>query len=472
MTNVTGRIILLTLAGIAAGLLTWFLSDLSGLIRLPDTGGALTASQANQQAFVCTFFGAMIGLMLGLADMIASGMQAQWLRITGYGLLIGAVAGFVGINFGIPFYSLLHVENVTNPAQFILNTLARALGWAFIGALAGSADGIRKWSGRTIRNGVIGGFIGGLLGGTVFEAAVYIFVFVPRPAVVSRLLGFLITGGLIGLFIGLVQQLLKEAWVRIVLGKNEGREVLIDKEQTTIGRSELSDIGLFGDMSVAKNHAIIAAAPNGGYVLRDVSEQPGTVFVNERKAQRGEDLPIRGGDTIKIGNKTLLFFERFTKERTQVEKDGRMPSASPVASPAAGSAPLPPLTGSFGGGAAPAPTQYPTTNGATVNQGNPFAPTKQADGYKLVVVSGPHTGQVFSARSGSIIGRDPSVDIPISQDTSASRRHARFVQEALSVAIEDAGSTNGTFVNGQRVTRQSLVPGDTILIGGTSLRLE
>jgi pSer/pThr/pTyr-binding forkhead associated (FHA) protein len=469
MTNVTGRIILLTLAGIAAGILTWFLSDLSGLIRLPDTGGALTTSQAQQQAFVCTFFGAMIGLMLGLADMIATGMQAQWPRIAGYGLLIGAAAGFVGINFGIPFYSLLHVENVSNPFQFVLNTIARALGWAFIGALAGSADGIRKWSGRTIRNGVIGGFIGGLLGGTVFEAAVYLFAFVPRPAVVSRLLGFLITGGLIGLFIGLVQQLLKEAWVRIVLGKNEGREVLIEKEQTTIGRSELSDIGLFGDMSIAKNHALVVAVPNGGYVLRDVSEQPGTVFVNERKAQRGEDVPIRGGDTIKIGNKTLLFFERFTKERTQVAKDGKVRPAATVSAPLSGSAPLPPLTGGF----AAAPTMAPSVNGVTASHNTPFASAAApGDGYKLVVVDGPHTGQVFPARSGFIIGRDPGVEISIPQDTSASRRHARIVQEALSVAIEDAGSTNGTWVNGQRVTRQSLVPGDTVVIGGTSLRLE
>ncbi|MBC7807038.1 MAG: FHA domain-containing protein [Akkermansiaceae bacterium] len=466
MTNVTGRILLLTLAGITAGILTWLLSDMSGLIRLPDTGGALTTEQASQQALICTFFGAMIGLMLGLADMIATGMQAQWLRITGYGVLIGAAAGFVGINFGIPFYSLLHVENVTNSFQFLLNTLARALGWAFIGALAGCADGIRKWSGRTIRNGVIGGFIGGLVGGTVFEAAVYLFAFVPRPAVVSRLLGFVITGGLIGLFIGLVQQLLKEAWVRIVLGKNEGREVLIDKEQTTIGRSELSDIGLFGDMSVAKNHAVVVAAPNGGYVLRDVSGQPGTVSVNERKAQGGEDIPIRGGDTIRIGNKTLLFFERFTKERTAVAKDGRVPKAGSPA-PIPGSSSLPPLTGGFGSA-----QTSPSGGGAAVSPGNPFAPTKQSDGYKLVVVSGPHTGQIFPARSGSIIGRDPSVDISISQDTSASRRHARIVQEALSVAIEDAGSTNGTFVNGQRITRQSLVPGDTVVIGGTSLRLE
>ncbi len=451
MTNVTGRIVLLTLAGIAAGLLTWFLSDLSGLIRLADTGGALTPDQAAQQAFVCTFFGAMVGLLLGLADMIAGGLQAQWLRIVGYGLGIGAAAGFVGITFGTPFYSWLHVENASNPLAFLMNTLARALGWAFIGALAGGADGVRKWSGRTIRNGVIGGFIGGLIGGTVFEAAVYLFAFVPRPAVVSRLLGFIITGALIGLFIGLVQQLLKEAWVRIVVGKNEGREVLIDKEQTSIGRSELSDIGLFGDMTVAKNHALLVAAPGGGYILRDVSGQGGTVFVNEKRAQGGEDIPMRSGDTIKVGAKTLMFFERLTKERTAVVKDGKV---RPAAVPASSGSIMP---------------TAPATNGASA--GNAVRPGADA-GYKLVIIAGPHTGQVFPARSGDVIGRDPAADIPIPNDTSASRRHARIMQEALSFAIEDAGSTNGTFVNGQRVTRQSLVPGDTVVVGGTSLRLE
>ncbi len=474
MTNVTGRIILLTLAGIAAGMLTWFLSDLSGLIRLPDEAKytpevlARYPNALRDQTISVVFFGAMIGLLLGVADMIASGAQAQWKRVVGYGLLIGAVAGFVGLSFGSAVFGWFYSDNVNNPVRFLVNTFARALGWAFIGALAGCADGIRKWSGRTIRNGVIGGFIGGLIGGTVFEAAVYLFVFVPRPAVVSRLLGFLITGGLIGLFIGLVQQLLKEAWVRIVLGKNEGREVLIDKELTTIGRSELSDIGLFGDMSVAKNHAVVVAAPGGGYLLRDVSDLPGTVFVNDRKAQRGEDMPIRGGDTIKVGNKTLLFFERFTKERTSVAKDGKIPAAkSPVSSQ--GAQPLPPLTGGF---VAPAATPVPSLNGATVSGAGAFAPPKQTDGYCLVVVAGPHTGEVFPARSGAIIGRDPGADIPLPQDTSASRRHARIVQEALSVAVEDAGSTNGTFVNGQRITRQSLVPGDTVVVGGTSLRLE
>ena len=457
MFNVSGRITLLTLAGIAAGLLTWLLSDLSGIIRLPDVG-AYTAEVLAQypnavrdQTTVGVFFGAMVGLMLGLADMIASGMGAQWKRIIGYGVLIGAIAGFVGLSFGGVVFGWLYSDGVTNPLRFLFNTLARAAGWGFIGALAGSADGIRKWSGRTVRNGVIGGFIGGVLGGTVFEAAIYLFAWVPRPAVVSRLLGFVITGALIGLFIGLVQQLLKEAWVRIVVGKNEGREVLLDKTQSTIGRSELSDIALFGDMSVQKNHAVVIASPSGGYVLRDLAEKSGTVKVNGNTVPKGEEVPVRSGDTILVGGKTLLFFERLTKERTASVRDGRTVSPVPAA-----------LMGLSAGSAVPSPPAPFSTAPATAT----------TPGKMLVATSGPHIGQSFAARSGAIIGRDAAVEIALPNDASASRRHARIVQEALSLAIEDTGSTNGTFVNGQRITRQSLVPGDIVLVGTSELRLE
>jgi pSer/pThr/pTyr-binding forkhead associated (FHA) protein len=71
-----------------------------------------------------------------------------------------------------------------------------------------------------------------------------------------------------------------------------------------------------------------------------------------------------------------------------------------------------------------------------------------------------------------VIGRDSSADIALTADSKASRTHARLVADGAGYAIEDAGSTNGTFVNGQRVTRQPLAVGDTIIIGTTSLRFE
>ena len=72
-----------------------------------------------------------------------------------------------------------------------------------------------------------------------------------------------------------------------------------------------------------------------------------------------------------------------------------------------------------------------------------------------------------------VMGRDPANAIGLPDDTKASRAHARVVRDSGgNWVVEDNGSTNGTFVNGQRITRQELAPGDTILIGATALRFE
>jgi len=89
-----------------------------------------------------------------------------------------------------------------------------------------------------------------------------------------------------------------------------------------------------------------------------------------------------------------------------------------------------------------------------------------------VAVEGPHAGKTFRLTSEAVIGRDPSCDIALPEDVKASRTHARIRREGTGFVIEDAGSTNGTFVNGRRVQKQALVPGDTVLIGTSSLLLE
>ncbi len=465
MSSASGRVVLLTLAGIAAGLLTWFFSDLSGLIRLPDTGGALTPQENLQQSAVCTVFGALIGALLGVADGLASGTRGQWPKIVGIGLLVGAAAGFAGLQFGMAFYGFLHTEAVTNPFSFLRNVIARALGWAFIGALAGTADGVRKWSGRVLCNGIIGGFIGGLFGGIAFETSVYVLVGLRSPAVVSRLLGFVITGAMIGLFIALVQQLLKEAWVRVVVGRNEFKEILVEKVETKIGRSELSDVPLYGDPNIAKNHAVLVAGDGGRFILRDISGGGVGVLVNGERIT-GE-TPVRNGDQIQIGSKTLVFHERYTKERSApAPKDVKVPSQ-----PVAGAAGLPSLN-ALPGAAPAAPPPGGIAQGGLSPAAGSAAGTGTATGTRLLVVAGPHAGATFPLRAGAVIGRDPQADVPLPADTQASRRHARIVQEALSYAVEDVGSTNGTYVNGQRITRQTLLPGDTVVVGTSSLRLE
>lgn len=67
------------------------------------------------------------------------------------------------------------------------------------------------------------------------------------------------------------------------------------------------------------------------------------------------------------------------------------------------------------------------------------------------------------------IGRSPQASIPI-DNPAVSHNHVRVVYEDDEYYVEDLGSTNGTFLNGNRITRALLRPGDTIAVGKHSIR--
>ena len=95
---------------------------------------------------------------------------------------------------------------------------------------------------------------------------------------------------------------------------------------------------------------------------------------------------------------------------------------------------------------------------------------------RLVVVSSPtfQDGEMFTLDSHPLtIGRAANNDVSMPDDEYASGRHARFEPRRDGVYVEDVGSTNGTYVNGVRLTReQRLAPGDLIRVGETDLRFE
>ncbi|WP_394796741.1 FHA domain-containing protein [Armatimonas sp.] len=448
--NFPSRILLFLLAGAAAGLLVVFLTDVTGILRITDQWPPTKTDLSNTTAAaVC--FGGFLGALFGVANNLASGTR-DWVRAVGFGLGIGVAAGFVGITFGMAVFAPLYVEKARNPLAFLGNVIARGLGWCFIGALAGTAEGWRKQSVRVGRNGLIGGAIGGLLGGAVFEIAPYLMPGV-RAGAVSRTLGFVITGAMIGLFIALVQEWLKEAWVKIQVGRNEfSKEILLEKAESKIGRNELCDIPLFGNPQIGRSHALLVALPSGGYVVRDTGESPIGVLVNGAKVTSEQKL--RSGDQIQIVDRVLVFFEKQVRQRTVLEnRDVKQAPAIPVAQP--GVSPY-----------ALNPSSNPSSNPSP----GPFPAAGK--GSRLVVVSGPHSGQSFALQAGLVFGRDPGNSAALPADTKASRRHAQLVTDGGGVALEDLGSTNGTFVNGQRITRVALAPGDQIVIGSTTLRVE
>jgi pSer/pThr/pTyr-binding forkhead associated (FHA) protein len=95
---------------------------------------------------------------------------------------------------------------------------------------------------------------------------------------------------------------------------------------------------------------------------------------------------------------------------------------------------------------------------------------------RIVVVSSPalQEGEVFAIDSSSLsIGRGRSNDVSIDGDEYASSKHARFEPRRDGIYVADAGSTNGTYVNGIRLSRERrLSPGDVVRVGETDLRFE
>ncbi|WP_213954122.1 MULTISPECIES: FHA domain-containing protein [unclassified Variovorax] len=89
---------------------------------------------------------------------------------------------------------------------------------------------------------------------------------------------------------------------------------------------------------------------------------------------------------------------------------------------------------------------------------------------KLIVMTHPgKTKLVPLAAADTRIGRANSNDVVIDSDR-VSRFHATLTVESGAVWIRDLDSSNGTFVNGHRITSRALSNGDTILIGDCQMR--
>jgi len=263
----------------------------------------LTGEDVNAYLSTTLIAGALgiaLAAVIGLLDALLNSVGPErGLRVL-VALTVGLIGGLLGGLIGEALKQVLHVP--------------RFLGWILVGSAIGASIGVYDLlaamkSGRLARmamrktsNGVIGGILGGLVGGLLFELLSNL----PQLDRSSLAVGLVVVGLCIGLLIGLAQVILKQAWLCVVRGFRPGRELLLTKGETTIGRAESCDLGLYGDANVEKVHARIVLHGNR-YLLADGGTTNGT-FLNEQRIV--QPTPLRSGDTIRVGNNVIRFGEK------------------------------------------------------------------------------------------------------------------------------------------------------------------
>jgi len=258
------------------------------------------------------FLGLMVALALGLVDALWNltlGRPAQVTLRVLVAMLVGAVGGLIGGMLGQWLFDI-------NDVLFIF-------GWMLTGTLVGASIGVfeilaglmqqENVSGATRKlikctlGGTAGGLVGGLLALLLKNAWTRAFGDKDADWLWSPTAwGFVALGMCIGLLVGLAQVILKEAWIKVEAGFRPGRELILSKDKTTIGRAEACDVGLFGDASIEKLHARIVLHGNR-YFVEDAGT-PGGTYVNDR-AVNGR-TPLSSGDLIRVGRSVLRFSER------------------------------------------------------------------------------------------------------------------------------------------------------------------
>jgi hypothetical protein len=275
--------------GALGGLIGW---GLLGVIAPSSSSDSLNA------AFNGAIVGLAIGACCGAWDGVFRNRSPRRALIgAAIGAGVGAIGGFVGLAIGQQLYAAAGG-----------GFASRALGWALFGAAVGATEGLARRSPTKIAYGVYGGFLGGLVGGSTYQWVVEKagFWFARDNAqAIGGAIGLMLLGMFVGGFIGLVEDLLRSAWLMFTSGRLEGQSRTLDPSRPArIGRSDAADICILGDLSMAQQHAQIVC--DGGTYFVEAIDGPVHYGQGPRLAavQRQQLQP---GDIIAFGSARATF---------------------------------------------------------------------------------------------------------------------------------------------------------------------
>jgi hypothetical protein len=280
--------------GALGGLLGWALITL--FLRFDTANTVLLFAK---DAALGALVGGSIGLAIGVAEQRVGGLALGKIRRVLLSGAAGVAAGMLGLMIGEAIF--LAAGGGVWP---------RAIGWALFGLLLGAS----QWpiTGMPSKGiyGALGGLLGGLIGGSTYERLSLVL----RDAGVGRdlaltvgsAIGLVILGACIGLFISLVEDILRRAWLRFIYGPQEGKTYTLDNRRAalTIGRSDGCDIMIRHDPDLQPVHAAIETRHNDFYLMA----RAGVVLLrNTQIAEPVEAHLLVNGDTVQVGKSRFIF---------------------------------------------------------------------------------------------------------------------------------------------------------------------
>jgi ABC-2 type transport system ATP-binding protein len=233
------------------------------------------------------------------------------------------------------------------------------------------------------------------------------------------------------------------AILAIVEGRGAGRELPLTRT-ALIGRGPGADV-VIEDSEVSARHASLAIA-EAGIAVEDLGSTSGT-FVNDRRVTGSQEL--QPGDRIRIGATVLEVRAPALDEDSQAARQATRVAESPRVPPT----PAPGMTGV-------------AARRAGRRRQIPTVPV-------LAFVGGQRAGSEVPVDSQLVVGRDAgAADVVLDEDPEISRRHAALSPAGAGLTVRDLGSTNGTFVNGERLSETvALETGDRVEFGRTIIEV-
>ena len=231
--------------------------------------------------------------------------------------VIASAAGGFGLVFAGAFLALVPSQVLFNwfsptpqpgpgmgqAASFVATLAGRTLAWSLIGTIIGLGTSLVIGRRGTLLNGIMGGLLGGLIAGMLFDPIQVLISGADKSPWISRMVGFIILGGMTGFLIGLMEDASSRGMLLITSGPRAGTRLVLDSKPCLVGSSTACDIVLPADPEIGQSSGAVVQRIGLSFELTALG-QAAMVQVNRRPISR---TCLTHGDRIRIGGTDLLF---------------------------------------------------------------------------------------------------------------------------------------------------------------------